>query len=197
MTARAIDLLGVDIGPDHPIGQRLREWLAPWSAKELASMLDTQPRTAKSWKAGNPPQFRSLVVMADRWGTGFLEYVFEPVLEESDLALERRLERIGRDVEIIKEEVRRAENTAKAIGPAAGVCRAENGSKTSGPAACASGRVASGPRQKIAEIARGAAQSLAVIALMAGLVMPDDDWARMSRAPKIPARIVRVQQKEA
>ncbi len=182
MTARAIDLLGVDIGPDHPIGHRLREWLAPWPAKELARMFPgTQPRTAKSWKAGNPPQFRSLVAMADRWGSGFLEYLFQPVLDESDLALERRLERIGRDVEIIKEEVRRA----------------ENGSKNSGAAACGNGRVARQTRPTITEIASKAAYSLLAVALIVGLSTPDDDWARLARAPKIPARIVRVLQREA
>ena len=90
----------------NPVGARIAAWLRPYQYKEVARLFDVKPRTANAWKAGNLPQMRHLVVMVDRWGLEFLEYIFAPVLNESDLDLEARLESIERSMAVLRGEIR-------------------------------------------------------------------------------------------
>ena len=105
MSMMALKLVDATAG-GNPVGGRIAEWLRPYQYKEVARLFDVKPRTACAWKAGNPPQFRHLTAMVDRWGAAFLEYVFAPVLQETDASVETRLESIERSMAVLRGEIR-------------------------------------------------------------------------------------------
>lgn len=152
---------------DNPglVAARLAEWLRPYPAKALARQFGCEERTAVAWKAGNLPQMRALIAMAEAWGVGFLEYVFAPVLEESDLALDRRPERIEREAAALRHDVQ----------------------TNRGAAAGRRGRAAGGAGAAAARLGRGAVLGLALLASVLAAAAPDEAMARPSAA-----RIVRV-----
>lgn len=76
-------------------------WLRPYSAKQLALWFDSEPRTAKAWKAGQWPLVRHLLRMLARWGMPFIDTVFGPVWRENDQDLLLRLERMRLEFDAI------------------------------------------------------------------------------------------------
>lgn len=182
MTVMAIELVaGLTNCGAHPVGQRLASFLQRYSIKELMRMFGVAEQTAKSWKAGNLPQMRHLIAMVDRWGAGFLEFIFAPVLAESDLSLARRLERMESDLAAIKEQARHVETDDRTL---------------SGPAARDGGRMAPEAGQKVAgqgkRVGRAFGSALAVLAVVAGVLQPDDDAMARPKAPRARPPVVRV-----
>ena len=102
MTSRFLDAAA----GGNPVGVRIAQWIRPYEAKELANLFGVEPRTAQTWRRGNMPQGRALVAMTRRWGAEFLEFIFAPVLAESDLDLEARLESIERQLATLRGEIR-------------------------------------------------------------------------------------------
>lgn len=92
--------------PVEASGQRLRDWLNDKPAKVLARQYNVSVKTAESWKAGNPPQFRHLLAMVDHWGAAFLEHLFAPVLEKDDATVEREIETLRRSLETLERTIK-------------------------------------------------------------------------------------------
>ncbi|MBF0270287.1 MAG: hypothetical protein HQL44_17035 [Alphaproteobacteria bacterium] len=166
-------ILQASVGPGHPVGKRLREWLAPYSEKALAKRLGgIDLRTVRSMRQGNWPCGRHLLALVENFGVEFLEFVFAPALAESDRSLERRLERLEAEAGAIKRDLIREKIAGK-------------DSAHSGVAACASGPVASGQGQKMAGTSRRVAAVLALIGVLTACFDGGDDWLRLPSAPHI------------
>ncbi len=179
MSSAALGFLLADQGPTHLVGQRLAEWLIPYSAKDLARLFPpVEPRTAKAWKAGNLPNNRALIQMVERWGGEFLEHLFAPVLAEGDLSLDRRLERLEREAASIRREFKRAQSHGA-------------GGADHGPAARHGRGVASEARPALAaaRLKRAVGGTLAALAVASMLLQADDAVARPR--PR-HARVVRI-----
>ena len=109
------------------------QWLKPYPSKVLASDFSISESTAKGWKRDGRPNFGAFAQMVDRWGAAFLEFVFKPVLDESDPAVEKRIRRVQSDLALIEKELAHAntENLAKNSRKGAGALgRAVKGSIT-------------------------------------------------------------------
>mgnify|MGYP001806376871 CR=1 FL=1 len=85
-------------------GQRLAEWLAPFSAKALMVRFRVSLDTAKGWKAGQMPANRHLLRMVRDWGDEFLGHLFRDQLG-AEVDVEVRLERVLHLVEQVKSEI--------------------------------------------------------------------------------------------
>ena len=92
---------------DHPrlVGERIAAWCRTYDYKSLARMFGVEPRTAKAWRTGSLPQMKHLIAMAQFWGEGFLQDIFQDVLVETDAALDRRLERLERELHSIRRDL--------------------------------------------------------------------------------------------
>ena len=99
-----LDIINTSCGP-HPVGELIAVWCKRYTVKTLARKFSVQERTVTSWRAGNLPQMRHIIQMADAWGMSFLEDVFEPVLDQSEAPLEARLERIEQDIHHIRSKI--------------------------------------------------------------------------------------------
>lgn len=107
------------------MARQLAVWLAPWSAKEVAAMVSTPDsvvdyRTAEAWKSGRTfPQTKHWAAMAARWGRPFLDCVFAPALAEADSAdIDVRLERVLRDIDLIRLEIKNERKAGRLAGRA-------------------------------------------------------------------------------
>lgn len=188
MSLTAIDMLGASAGP-NAVGERIAEWCQPYPAKVLARMIEVEPRTAKSWKAGSLPQMRHLTAMVERWGVEFLEYVFAPVLLDR-MPLDQRLERLEREIGAIRSEIRDAKAAVPA-DPVAGAAASAAGRAGGAGRATAPGARA-GSRSLAAAAARGGRALLAILVL-AGLIGAGDDvMARTVRRVDARPPLVRV-----
>ena len=85
------------------IGERISPWVKKQgSAKEVARLFEVSPKTVESWRGGNPPQIAHLEKMVALWGEAFLLHIFAPVLDETDLSMLRRLERVKSQITLIE-----------------------------------------------------------------------------------------------
>jgi hypothetical protein len=192
-------LLHASVGPHHPVGERLREWLAPHSEKTVARKLGgIDLRTARSIRQGNWPCGRHLVALVEWCGVEFLEFVFAPALAESERSLERRLERLEAEAGAIKRDLIR-EKAERKVAAHSGLA-----ARPFGPVAPDQGEGVDDAlaATRLPGRTRRVAGALALICVVAlgGLAASfdsgDDDWARLVRVPRI-ARIHRVNERSA
>lgn len=184
------NILLADIGPTHPIGQRLREWLQPFSEKLLLRRFPGVALvTIRRWRQGNMPQSQHLAAMVAEFGVDFLEYLFAPVLAETDASFERRLERLELSAAALKREFR--DHGGEKIGSDVAVAVSH-----SGATARQCRGVASGAGQGLARAGKGLARrSVSVLCLLGVLAQAwdaGDDWARLAKSPRIQAPISRL-----
>lgn len=100
---KSLDLINTSCGP-HPVGELIAEWCKRYSVKELAAKFGVQARTVNSWRAGNLPQMRHTIQMADAWGIAFLEHVYSPVLDDEP-PMKESLERIEHEIRHLRLSV--------------------------------------------------------------------------------------------
>lgn len=202
MTAIYTDLSpeGVEVG--RRIAARVR---AAGPVKAVARTFGVAPATVRSWRDGNPPQFRHLLEMVGLWGPGFLEDVFAPVLTDGDMAATALAARIKSDVQRLeglindrsdpRGEGRGAVDPDRAAAPGAAGDPAVGGAGAGfrGGVAGGVGRI----RGAVARAGRGAAGLAVVAALICASLTPDraqadgdpiGDWARRGK----PARVLTI-----
>lgn len=198
MTAIYTDLTpeGVEVG--QRIAARVR---AAGPVKAVARTFGVAPATVRSWRDGNPPQFRHLLEMVGLWGPGFLEDVFAPVLTDGDLAAAALAARIKSDMQRLEGLIN---DRLDAADPPRGRVDADRrgagamASDADGIAAGASGRPGGvggvGGLRNAAARPAGRMVGLVVAAALiwasagADSAKADSDWARRGK----PARIVRI-----
>lgn len=168
-------------------GERLAAWLQPMSAKALAVAFGVDWRTSERWRAGQLPGFRHFAAMVDRWGAGFVEYVFAPALADRDVALDRRLERAMAELATLRAElhgldaaVGRGDRAVAGAAPGNG----GRGADSSGAPAGADGRPVDTARQS-PSARRPVALVMTGLALLMAVNFTDD--LRVPRVPR-PAR---------
>ena len=151
-------------------GSRVAQWCRAYDYKTLARMFQVSPRTADGWRQGSPPSTKHLYRMVALWGDAFLQDVFAPVLQEADDDLDRRLERIERDLQA----------TRRAINEQAQADRSEVGGQ--------SGRMV----RTVRAARRGAGIALCMLAT--SLAMTADNELRNAQAGRYGGRppVVRV-----
>lgn len=161
------------------MSERVARWLKDkGDYKSVARILGADPRNVQYWFAGNMPRMKVFARMAEVWGEPFLEYVFAPVLQESDISLEKRLLRIEADLEAVRDWAKTNETHSQS---------------NPGPQTCRSGRVdrqtgaASSEDSSFFSQARKAAK-LSIVGLAIGAtllsVANDDDFSRISRTAR-------------
>lgn len=102
MSMDASSILANTNDPGRDVAARISQWCRQYDHKTLARMFGVEPRTAKSWRAGQMPLGKHLALMVGQWGEAFLQDVFAPVLAETDDQLDRRLERLEREIQSIR-----------------------------------------------------------------------------------------------
>lgn len=164
------------------VSERWRQHLENRPAKALAREFRVEIRTAEGWKAGTLPQNRHLVAMASVWGVGFLEFIFAPVLAETDLDVTRRLKRAEAELASINLEL----------------ARRAGGHEASGLSDCgaADGAARGARRLTVAEVARRWSASATIVlclaTMVAGLLVPDPADARPLRSSRYRPGVSRV-----
>lgn len=164
------------------VAERWRIYLENRPAKVLARDFGVEVRTAEGWKAGTLPQNRHLVAMASVWGAGFLEFIFAPVLAESDMGVARRLKRAEAHLVSINLELARQSGGPETTGlPDRGADH---------------GAARDVRRPTVAEVARrwssSATIALCLAAMVAGLLFPDPADARPLRTSRYRPGVSRV-----
>ena len=93
-----------DIEGNSRLGTRVAQWLRVYggSIKGDARKFGVAPATARSWRDGNQPQVRHLDLMIEAWGQPFVDYIFGELLNQDQLSLEKRIERMEAEVVAMK-----------------------------------------------------------------------------------------------
>jgi hypothetical protein len=105
----------------YGVGQRTAAWLRhQWptdTAKRAAHVLNTEPRTVKTWLAGKPPSNEYFHAMVAQWGKAFVAFVYSPQFDWAEQArLEVEIETMAASLEEIREELRRRNGTNQNVG---------------------------------------------------------------------------------
>lgn len=87
------------------VSERFGGWCRRFTEKSLANLINCEVRTAKGFRSGSLPNNRHLIRMIELWGLDWLEFVFEPILRETDLDLERRLTRIEAGIATLRRDL--------------------------------------------------------------------------------------------
>ena len=162
-------------------GQRLAEWLAPFSAKGLMTRFRVSLDTAKGWKAGQMPANRHLLRMVRDWGDDFLAHLFQDQLG-AEVAVEARLERALRIIDQVKTEIEHERKTRRgAVGRAVGVVAAGAG-RMAGQMGAGAVAAGTGMAQGVAAVTEAVAKPVRATAAAAGICLslsgaPDDGRA--------------------
>ena len=155
------------------IGERIAVWVRrEGQAKQVARVFGVAIATATQWRIGHNPQFRHLLKMIDRWGEAFLLDVFEPVLTESDVSLDRRLDRLGQEFSAFRIASNAAWAKVEFVN--------EKGEKIDRPADGAVARQSGGTARVVGKVVEGSRRGInalllvAIWSLSAGAIT--DDW---------------------
>lgn len=160
------------------VERRFAAWISRWPAKTLARDFDASPRTVKAWRDGQLPQSTTMTAMVAKWGLGFLEHVFAPVLAPSDLDVSRRLDRLQSDLSALKEALHESPSAI-----------------SSAISGAISGADVSASRRGLRRASRALACAITVTLMLAAAlqqIAPQNSDTDMARLRHASVRVVRV-----